>query len=48
MFALSRHQIDELNARIEEDEAKLNAAHRVNEVSQRLATMPWVGPISWH
>lgn len=45
MFALLGQQIDELDARIKEIDAKLNAAHKTSEVSQRLATIPGVGPI---
>jgi len=46
MFAHLRHQLDELDARIEQIEARLSAAHKANEVSQRLATIPGVGPIT--
>jgi len=46
MFALLRHQLDELDARIEQIEVRLNSAHKANEVSQRLATIPGVGPIT--
>jgi transposase len=46
MFALLRDQIEELSARIKELETRLNATHKANEVSQRLATIPGVGPIT--
>src|SRR5207344_2314748 len=39
-------QIDDLDARIKELDVKLTAAHKANEVSQRLATIPGVGPIT--
>jgi transposase len=45
MFVLLTQQIDEIDARIKEVDAKLNAAHKTNEVSQRLVTIPGVGPI---
>jgi transposase len=45
MFVLLGQQIDEIDARIDEVDAKLNAAHKANEVSQRLVTIPGVGPI---
>ena len=45
MFVLLRRQIEDLDVRIKEIDAKLNAAHKANEVSQRLATIPGVGPI---
>ena len=43
MFALLGRQID---ARIEDVDAKLNAAHKANEVSLRLTTIPGVDPIT--
>lgn len=46
MAALLGRQIDELNARIEEIDAKLADAHKANAVSQRLATIPGVGPVT--
>ena len=46
MFALLGQQIDEIDARIKDVDAKLNAAHKANEVSQRLATIPGVGPVT--
>ena len=45
MFALLGNQIEALDARIKEINAKINAAHKANEVSQRLATIPGIGPI---
>jgi transposase len=45
MFVLLGRQIGEIDDRIKEVDAKLNAAHKANEVSQRLVTMPGVGPI---
>lgn len=45
MFVLLGQQIDEIDTRIKEVDAKLNAAHKANELSQRLATIPGVGPI---
>lgn len=46
MFALFRQQINDINARIAELDARLHAAHKANPVSQRLATIPGVGPIT--
>jgi len=46
MFVLLGQQIDEIDARIKEVDAKLNAAHKANEVSQRLVSIPGVGPIT--
>lgn len=45
MFALLARQIDEIDARIKDVDAKLNAAHKASEVGQRLVTIPGVGPI---
>jgi transposase len=45
MFALLGRQIDDVDARIKEVDAKLNTAHKANELSQRLVTIPGVGPI---
>jgi transposase len=45
MFVLLGQQIDEIDDRIEQVDAKLNAAHKANEVSQRLIGIPGVGPI---
>jgi transposase len=44
MFALLGRQIDEIDVRIKGVDAKLNAAHKANEISQRLVTIPGVGP----
>jgi transposase len=44
MFVLLGQRIDEIDARIKDD-AKLSAAHKANEISQRLVTIPGVGPI---
>ncbi len=46
MAALLGRQIEELDTRIKEIDVKLNAAHKANEVSQRLATIPGVGPVT--
>jgi transposase len=46
MFILLRQQINDINARIAELDARLNASHKANPVSQRLATIPGVGPIT--
>ena len=46
MAALLGRQIEELNTRIEEIDAKLADAHKANAVSQRLATIPGVGPVT--
>ena len=45
MFVLLGQRIDEIDARIKDVDAKLNAAHKANEISQRLVTIPGVGPI---
>jgi transposase len=45
MFALLGRQIDDVDARIKEVDAKLNTAHKANELSQRLVAIPGVGPI---
>ena len=45
MFVLMGQQIEDLDARIKEIDAKPNTAHKANEASQRLATIPGVGPI---
>ena len=45
-FVLFRRQIDDVSARIAELDARLNAAHKANPISQRLATIPGVGPIT--
>jgi transposase len=46
MAALLGRQIEELDTRIKEIDVKLNVAHKANEVSQRLATIPGVGPVT--
>jgi transposase len=46
MFVLLGQQIDDIEARIREVDAKLSAAHKTNELSQRLVTIPGVGPIT--
>jgi len=46
MFVLLSKQIDEVDARIKDVDAKLNAAHKASEVSQRLVTIPGVGPVT--
>jgi transposase len=46
MFALFRQQINDISARIAELDARLHTAHKANPVSQRLATIPGVGPIT--
>jgi transposase len=46
MASLLGRQIDDLDAKIKELDVKLTAAHKANEVSQRLATIPGVGPIT--
>jgi transposase len=46
MFELFRRQISDITARIEELDARLHAAHKANPISQRLATIPGVGPIT--
>ena len=45
MFVLLGRQIDEIEACIKEVDAKLSAAHKASELSQRLITIPGVGPI---
>jgi transposase len=39
-------EIEHLDTRIKQIEAGLIAAHKANEVSQRLATIPGVGPVT--
>jgi transposase len=46
MACLLGQQIDDLDTRIKEIDVKLIAAHKANEVSQRLATIPGVGPVT--
>ena len=45
MFVLLRQQINDINARITELDARINTMHKANPVSQR-ATIPGVGPIT--
>jgi transposase len=46
MASLLGRQIEELNTRIKELDAKLATAHKANEVSRRLTSIPGVGPIT--
>ena len=46
MALLLGRQIEDLDTRIEEIDAKLTEAHKANAVSQRLATIPGAGPIT--
>lgn len=46
MIATLAVHLQELEARLAEVDAELHAVHRVNEASQRLATIPGVGPIT--
>ena len=46
MAALLGRQIEDCDTRIKELDAKLAAAHKANAVSQRLATIPGVGPVT--
>jgi len=46
MASLLGQQIEDLDARIKELDVKLTTAHKTNEVSQRLATLPGVGPVT--
>jgi transposase len=46
MALLLGRQIEDLETRIQGIEVKLAAAHKANEVSQRLATIPGVGPVT--
>jgi len=45
MLALLGQEIEHLDTKLNEIEAKLIAAHKANAVSQRLATIPGIGPI---
>lgn len=45
-MALLGEEIDRIDVRLKEMEAKLLAAHKANPVSKRLATIPGVGPIT--
>jgi transposase len=46
MAALLGRQITDLDTKIKEIDGRLTAMHKANEVSQRLATIPGVGPIT--
>ena len=46
MFAQLAAHIDAIETKLEAFDAKLKAWHRANEVSQRLATIPGIGPIA--
>jgi transposase len=46
MATLLGREIEHLDARVKEIDVKLAAAHKANEVSQRLATIPGVGPLT--
>jgi transposase len=46
MAALLGQQIADLDAKIKEIDTKLTTMHKANAVSQRLATIPGVGPIT--
>jgi transposase len=46
MASLLGRQIEVLDTRIQEIDIKLAAAHKANEISQRLATIPGVGPVT--
>jgi transposase len=46
MACLLGQEIEHLDRRIKEIDVKLAAAHKANEVSQRLATTPGVGPVT--
>jgi len=45
LFAAQAKEYEQLQAQIDEIEAKLTAAHRADECSRRLAKIPGVGPI---
>ena len=45
MFVVLGKQIDDIDVRIREVDAKLNTVHKASELSQRLVTIPGVGPI---
>jgi transposase len=45
MVALLGRQIADLDTRIKEIDAKLTTTHKANAVSQRLATIPGIGPV---
>jgi transposase len=45
VLRLLGQEIEHLDAKLSEIDAKLTAAHKANAVSQRLATIPGIGPI---
>jgi transposase len=45
MLALLGREIEHLDARLDEIATKLTAAHKAKPISQRLATIPGIGPI---
>jgi transposase len=45
MFAVLGQEVAHLDTRIEQLDARLAAAHKANEDSKRLATMPGIGPV---
>jgi transposase len=45
MLALLGREIEHLDTRLKEIEARLRAMHRANAISQLLATIPGIGPI---
>ena len=45
MIEMLAAQLDAANERIDEVDARINAWHKVNPVSQRLATIPGIGPL---
>ena len=46
MFVILGQQIENLDARVKQLDVKLAVAHKANPVSQRLATIPGVGPVT--
>jgi transposase len=46
MASLLGQQIDDINARVKEIDLRLAAAYKANALSQRLATIPGVGPVT--
>jgi transposase len=46
MAALLGRQIGDIDGKIKEIDAKLTAMHKANAVSQRLATIPGIGPVT--
>jgi transposase len=45
MFVLLGEQIQQIGARIKQIDLTLKAAHKANPLSQRLATIPGIGPV---